>query len=53
MHEEQNNGYVITDQKGNRVEVGRGGITPPAATLFLQQASGQIYEDDVDVFTSE
>ncbi len=30
----------------------RGHPTPPAATLILQQASGQIYEDDVNGFSS-
>jgi hypothetical protein len=41
------------DQLGNRVVRGGGrGVNPPSPTSFLLQASGQIFKDDVDGFSS-
>jgi hypothetical protein len=46
---------ISTDQLGNRMVVVRGeGVTSPSAHPhpFLQQASGQIFKDDVNGFSS-
>jgi hypothetical protein len=58
--EGENNGYVVFKMKYPRIcwnmycmLVLRGrGVTPPAPTPFLQEASGQIYKDDVNGFSS-
>jgi hypothetical protein len=44
---------ISTDQLGIRVVVREGGVTPPTPMhSFLQQASGQIFKDDVNGFSS-
>ncbi len=37
---------------GNTVGVKGGGVAPPALNRFLQQASVQIFKDDVNGFSS-
>jgi hypothetical protein len=41
-----------TDQLENKVVVRRGGIIPSSLLLFMQQALGNIFKDDVNGFSS-
>ncbi len=56
--EEENNGNVVlklnisTDQPGTTVGWGRGGCYSTRIHLFVQQASRQIFKDDVNGFSS-
>ncbi len=43
---------MYTNQLVRVVVRGGGGLTPHAPTTFLQQASGQIFKDDVNGFSS-
>jgi hypothetical protein len=43
---------ISTDQLGNRLGMRGECVTPPVPHPFLQQASGQLFEDDVDGFSS-